>query len=306
MVRVAAMIGARSHFFKDIDMISTMNRTRLLAAVTVVTLLLLVAPVAALAQGRTTDSVVPAFKELRPASSVLGWPLRRGDDLIGTIDDLVFDLETSEVALLVIAVKEGSDTTRYVAIPTAVLEPAGRSARVAAWVTDDMVQKARRVAKKTDSATRGWATEEYKAFGRDPYWKEFRDQLLKENPKAKFDEVDYRLELYSQLRTKKVMDGKGQEVGQIADFGIEPASDSIAYAVFQPSDKTALFNAIPLGVFVALDGSNHWLIELSADAITQHAKFEAWQWPTSTSRGWIEYIAVRYGRGGVQTQRKAK
>jgi sporulation protein YlmC with PRC-barrel domain len=289
-----------------VGMIYTPHRASQRIAMTTVTLLMLVAPVAASAQNREKDSVVPTFKELRPASSVIGWQLRRGDNVVGTIDDLVFDLETSEVALLVIAEKDGAGTTRYLAIPTAILEPVGRSARVASWVTDGMVEKARRVAKQTDCATRGWAAEEYKTFGRDPYWKEFRDQLFKENPQARFDEVEHRLELYSQLRNKKVVDNKGQMVGQIADFGIEPVSDSIAYAVLQPSDKNALFNAIPLGAFVAQDDSNHWLIELGPEAITQQAKFEEWQWPTSTSRGWIEYIAVRYGRSGLQTQRKTK
>lgn len=151
----------------------------------------------------------------------------------------------------------------------------------------------------------GWPECPVAQFGRDPYWKDFREQLLKENPKAKFDEVNHRLELYSQLRNKKVADDKGQVVGQFTDFGIEPSSDSIAYTVLQPTEKNELFNAIPLGAFVAEGDSNHWLIELSKKAITQQAKFEEWQWPTSTSRGWIEYIATRYGRRGVQTQRKA-
>lgn len=250
------------------------------------------------------DPVVPTFANLRPASSVIGWDVRRGDKLVGSIADLLFDLETSQVALLVIAQRDESDTVRYLALPTVILEPVERSGRVKSWVTDEMVASARQVAKTTDTITRGWAADEYKRFGRDPYWKEFRDQLRKENPKRTFDEVDHRLDLYSKLCKEDVVDIKGKSVGRIVDFGIEPDSSQVVYVALQPADKQKSLNAIPLGAFVIEHGT--WLIELDREAITARAKFESWNWPTSTSRAWIEYVAVRYGRTGVQSERKAK
>jgi sporulation protein YlmC with PRC-barrel domain len=254
------------------------------------------------------QNVGPKFKAIQSAAALLKQPLTHGDKSIGPIADLALDLETEHVALAIVDAKkiESKDATKesFVAVPTCTLNCGEGKTALHDWVTAAMLDKSRRLASKTPEITRHWAAEEYAAYEQDPYWVQFLSRRRQEDPEFAFDVETSKLALLSQLRGTPVTDQSGKKIGAIADFGIEPATSMIAYAAFAASSDDASkagLRAIPLGAFEAVPGQKSWTIQLPAESITKFKPFEKDAWPTEIERGWTEYIAVRYGRGGLQS-----
>jgi sporulation protein YlmC with PRC-barrel domain len=249
-------------------------------------------------------AAVPKFAHLLPGKQIVGRQVLRGGKPIGKIADLALDVETEQVGLVIVAPtatdgKAADD--RYLAIPAAILDLSGSDAVVHKSVTDAMVAAARRFSLKTTRINRQWAGEEYALYRRDPYWAAYRERHRKAYPDRKFDEVAPELTLYSALLKLPVTDLTGRKIGTIVDLAFDTAEASVAYAAFDASADEQGLRAIPLGAFETARAGKAWQIRLEEPSIVKFPAFAADSaWPTQIERGWVEYVALRYGRGGVQ------
>jgi len=109
----------------------------------------------------------------------------------------------------------------------------------------------------------------------------------------------------------------GELIAKVVDFGIAPQQQHVAYAIVkitaqetgQPSQgeeaNSQKTYAIPLAAFVHSEQADEWKMELTAEEVAKQEPIDKGQTPSEISRGWIEYLSVRYGRsttGGIQPQ----
>lgn len=252
---------------------------------------------------------LPTFERIASAKSLLDRKVLRGNKELGTVADLAIDLETEHVALLLIALP-GADAQakqEFLAVPTAVFDFDEKRAVLKPEVSEAMLAAARRFATKATRINRKWAAEEYASFRRDVYWADFRDRVKKEQPNRKFDEERPELTLYSQIRDIAVADEKDRSIGKIVDLAVDGKQNVVAYVAYDANDSDAGLRAIPLGAFEASEGAKQWQIMLPEESVNRFAAFPAGSdWPKQIERGWVEYIAVRYGRGGLQSPQNRK
>lgn len=115
----------------------------------------------------------------------------------------------------------------------------------------------------------------------------------------------------------RILDGKGQPVGHVVDFGLARKQGQIAYAVLHlghsDSDKDAKAAPekaypVPLAAFVAKEGTSDWTLDLPEKMLDGMPSFKVNEtWPRVVAGTWTEFIHVRYGRsvlGGVQIEAK--
>lgn len=105
---------------------------------------------------------------------------------------------------------------------------------------------------------------------------------------------------------------QGESLGRVVDFGAtsnrvaEAGDRRLRYAVVEYGPPDArLRTAMPLGAIVAGPDQPKWLCELPRQTFAEMPTFAESSWPTAVDRGWIEYIAVRYGsatQAGVRSQ----
>ncbi|MCA9132928.1 MAG: PRC-barrel domain-containing protein [Planctomycetales bacterium] len=230
-------------------------------------------------------------KTVQLASTMMGVSVRSGEVEVGGIEDLAFDLETGHLALIVAAKALDGNRRRYTLLPFMDLQNAPKFQ----W-TDD-----RAVEQLPASLTRATASEVYTTYQRDIYWRRFCKRL-EQSLREQFDQQQTKLLSFSFLRGRPVLDADAQAIGKIVDLGIHPATGKIAYCVMESPDGE--HRAIPLGAFVMQPPAYRWTIELPQERIREFEPFTLTSPPLRVDRGWKEYIAVRYGREGLQTQKK--
>lgn len=106
--------------------------------------------------------------------------------------------------------------------------------------------------------------------------------------------------LFTTLVGKRVRGKDNEKLGTISDIAVGLESGEIIYCVLQSNDKES--RAIPLGAFSSIGGSHQWEIELSKAAIMKFKPFDPIAPPVEVDGGWIEYVAVRYGRDSLQAE----
>ena len=57
-----------------------------------------------------------------------------------------------------------------------------------------------------------------------------------------------------------------------------------------------------MGAFSRIGGSRQWEIELDKEDVMKFKPFDPSAPPVEVDGGWIEYVAVRYGRDSLQTE----
>ena len=214
---------------------------------------------------------------------------------LGRIQDLAFDLETGHLAL-VVTVKtlpaESGEAKRYTLVP--FLEAMGETRF--RW-SDDLTMES-----PPEAITRSVVQYAYQTFQRDVYWLRYCKRL-EAALRDQFDQRDFQLTTFSFLKGRPIIDLHNETVGKLVDLGINPANGRIVYCVVESPDKA--LRAIPLGAFVMPQSTYRWMIELPKSKIDAFQPFPADAPPIAVDRGWREYVALRYGRTGLQTEKKA-
>ena len=89
----------------------------------------------------------------------------------------------------------------------------------------------------------------------------------------------------------------------VEDVAIRASKGTILYMVLRTIDDRRI--AIPLGAFAADEKASRWMIELAKDQIIKFEAFDKLSPPSKADSGWLEFVAVKYGRGGLQSKKTA-
>jgi len=224
------------------------------------------------------------------ATELLRTELKKGDVVVGQIADLVFDLETEHLVVLLLEVSEIGKQPYWNLIP---------------FVNGDRLvevewEKTTQIAIRPASLNRMQVNELYRTFKEVIYWIEFAKQLDK-TPSEKFDDHKFQLTLLKNIIGKPIVDKYGQAVGSIQEVAIAASKGTIAYMILRGIDDKRI--AVPLGVFVSDDNNARWMIDLAKDQILKFEDFDQSAPPTKADSGWSEFVAVKYGRGGLQPKK---
>lgn len=238
--------------------------------------------------GAATKSAQPASGEtVVLASQVLQRASKHGAEC----NELALDLETAHAALLTVTCQPADNSESFEAVlpwdSSLPDEP----------LDADFWKQLSRV--PPEGINRGFASKVYSSAKKEIYWS---DELNSQSPE-KFDTEKYRLSNLSEVMGQKVQDKAGKPLGKIVDLGINDSTGAIVYCVLESSDDK--LRAIPLAAFVADGKSKAWTIDLDQEQVFAFETSQLDQPPQSVARGWQEYVAVKYGRKGLQ-QAEAK
>lgn len=253
---------------------------------------------------------------IRPVSSFLktAAELREGKAPF-TVEDVVLDLDLGCVVLWIVSLPgaEGKDPTR-VAIPRPLAEStADGTLRLKVGETElkDMPSLETQWRDKT---TRNWAVSIYQRLGADENWKPqlkaAKREDAAERKQAAADDLPAEgrrpLAAWSRLAGTRVYNGRGKELGQVADLAIGVHNGTIVYAALAesglPKDE---LRQVPLSAFVAPLDKPTWLLELPQDVLENTPTFALKKWPQKVDAAWVEYVHVRYGRSPFEGVRSA-
>ncbi len=235
----------------------------------------------------------PIPSNIEFVSDMLKKQLKKDLDAIGKVEDVAFDLETEHLALLVASNGMTGESKRYALLP---FIPGDRLIQFG-W------EKKLTLQTQPLSFGRAQATELYRDYKQTVYWVDFAKKKLAAS-NAPFDDKDFSLTFYSNLKKRTVVDSAGTAVGKIEDVAVRSSNGELLYIVMLSSNGGR--RAVPLGAFVSDEGSDHWSIDLTAEQIFKFLPFQTTSPPTGVDRGWEEYVAVKYGRGGLQTSKKVE
>ena len=235
----------------------------------------------------------PVENQIQMASKLLKTELTKETSNLGRIEDIAFDLETGHLAVLVAAKSEVGKEVEWTMLPFVH----GDRLVKFAW------EKATKLTTTPMTITRMQVNEVYRLFQQAVYWLEFATQYEAE-PGHKFDDQDFKLIFFSNLKKMPVSDSQGRVIGRIDDVALKASNGTIIYMVMQTEDNR--LRAIPLGAFVADEKNNRWFIELTKDQIQKFKTFEENTPPPQIETDWKEYVAVKYGRGGLQANKSKK
>lgn len=256
-------------------------------------------------QSRTDHTLSQNFDSVVRAEDLIGREPKGMPGQLGKVDDLLIDLETSQVVAAVFRQHLNGRTAAMVTLPIVALRSSAKGYDAQPWVTDAIIQQIEPLAEATAPITRGWVSAQYRSLKRDPYWMARTQQQTvggRIGPR-KFDQEDYLLAKYSELIGLGVVDAAEKPVGQIESVVVELNSFDVAYVLVKSASSKHL--AVPLGVFEISPGKP-WQIELDREVIRSRSITLDGDLPRSIDRGWLEYIAVRYGRTGVQEKSQSE
>ena len=223
------------------------------------------------------------------ATKLLRTELKKGTTILGRIEDLVFDLETEHLAVLILEIIETGKQPHWNLVP---FMNGDRLVKVE-W------QNTPQISTRPTGLKRIQASELYRSFKEAIYWIEFAKQLDK-TPREKFDDQNFQLTLLKDIVGKPIVDKFGGKVGHIEEVAIEASKGTIAYLILRSIDDERI--AIPLGAFVSDENTSRWMIDLAKDQILKFEAFDESAPPRKADSGWLEFVAVKYGRGGLQSK----
>lgn len=212
--------------------------------------------------------------------------MKRSSEHGVSVNDLLLDLETAHVALLVIQWKHSDQGDSYRAVLpwSDALPQEGLDSSF--WKSLSTVPP--------QGVNRAFAGSVYSSAKRDIYW----SQKLAAQP-AEFDRESFQLSAYANLVGQAVADKQQKSLGKITDVGINDTTGEIVYFVLTSGEGE--HRAIPLGAFTVRPKSVPWAIDLDREQVLAFETCELEPAPQSVARGWQEFVAVKYGRNAVQT-----
>jgi len=223
------------------------------------------------------------------ATKLLRTELKKGTTILGQIEDLVFDLETEHLAVLILEAIETGKQPHWKLVPFMN----GDRLVTAEW------QDTPQISSRPTALNRLQAGELYRSFKEAIYWIEFAKQLDK-TPRQRFDDQNFQLTLLKDVVGKPIVDKFGEKCGRIEEVAIEASKGTIAYLILRSIDGKKI--AIPLGAFASDDKTSRWMIDLAKDQILKFEAFDESALPRKADSGWLEFVAVKYGRGGLQSK----
>jgi len=233
----------------------------------------------------------PVARQILMASKLLGTSLKKEAISLGRIEELAFDLETEHLAILLLETSETGKDPQWNLIPFVI----GDRLIKFAW------ENKTRLAARPTSLNRMQANELYRSFKEAIYWIDFAMPRGKASGQ-KFDDHDFQLTLLKEIVDKPIVDKFGEVVGRIEDVAINASKGTIVYMVLRTIDDRRI--AVPLGAFAADGNSSRWMIELAKDQILKFKAIDDLFTPSEADAGWLEFVAVKYGRGGLQSKKK--
>ncbi len=253
-----------------------------------------------------TPTIPPKIERVVGADSLIGSELKSETHHLGVVSDYVIDLATGHIALILVVNNDTPvDIPERMALAPSNLSFDGTYWRLADNVSDEQLATAKRISHEAaDRISHRKAIRElYLALGCELYW-----NTAAERQEPLGDE----LSLWSELRQTKLVDSDGTVAGGLEDLGIAPNTGQIAYAAIDVGQSATAGNvlyAIPLSALVVPNLKKPWQIELALGELQSMETFPRDKWPTEVSRGWVEYVHVRYGNSalsGVQSKVKAE
>jgi len=233
----------------------------------------------------------PVESQILMASELLRTTMKKGETSLGIIEELVFDLETEHLAIVLLESNEVGKEPQWNMIPFVN----GDRLIKFAW------ENKTRLAVRPTTLNRLQANELYRSFKEAIYWIEYAMQH-DNSSSVKFDDHDFQLTLLKNVVDKPIVDKFGEDVGHIEDVAISASRGTILYMVLRTSDDRRI--AVPLAAFAADDNVSRWMIELAKDQIIKFKAFDDSSIPSKPDSGWSEFVAVKYGRGGLQSKKK--
>jgi len=233
----------------------------------------------------------PVARQILMASKLLGTSLKKEEISLGRIEELAFDLETEHLAILLLETSETGKDPQWNLIPFVN----GDRLIKFAW------ENKTRLAARPTGLNRMQANELYRSYKEAIYWIDFAMQSVKASGQ-KFDDHDFQLTLLKEIVDKPIADKSGEVVGRIEDVAINASKGTIVYMVLRTIDDRRI--AVPLGAFAADGNSSRWMIELAKDQILKFKAIDDSFTPSEADAGWLEFVAVKYGRGGLQSKKK--
>ncbi|HVU90256.1 MAG TPA: PRC-barrel domain-containing protein [Pirellulales bacterium] len=230
-------------------------------------------------QVRSTEGPIFRASALEKA----GVETKDGKDA-GKIQDLILDLDTGRVALLVLDGQVADGGSASVVVPMSALGDINGN-KESLRLSSEQVQTAPHPPKDKGDITREWTAVALQHFGVTPYWN---------SEKLDVGSKDVLMPV-SRLRGGVVTGKDGKEIGRIADFAVTMRGD-IAYAGVAMEGNDQRLHPIPLSAFVVPAGNAAWQLSLARDIVANTPTFAAADWPKTLDRGWLEYVHVRYGR----------
>lgn len=246
---------------------------------------LLIAPVVAGA------FAAAAHAEIVKLSDTIGAPVAVKGAESEKIADLIIDMETERIAYVTLVRNNAKDA---VIVPAVDIKQGDQSASYAG--DPQALQKAPAAPKKEELNAKRLAKVD-KHFGHDPYWKR-ADKLGKE--------PEPRLRAGKGILNIEVVDGENEKLGEVTDVALDWESGKIPYIVVKNA-KSQRMHAIPIAAFEKTEDDQRLLVKVPPEVFHKGASFSAEdKWPAAIDRQWVEYVQVRYGRRGVQSEGAAE
>ena len=233
----------------------------------------------------------PVARQILMASKLLGTSLKKEAMSLGRIEEVAFDLETEHLAILLLETSETGKDPQWNLIPFV------NGDRLIKFAWENRTQ----LAARPTSLNRMQANELYRSFKEAIYWIDFAMQKVKASGQ-KFDDHDFQLTLLKEIVDKPIVDKFGEVVGRIEDVAINASNGTILYMVLRTIDDRRI--AVPLGAFAADGNATRWMIELAKDQILKFNAMDDTFTLSKADAGWLEFVAVKYGRGGLQSKKK--
>ena len=151
---------------------------------------------------------------------------------------------------------------------------------------------------RTQRLTRSEVRTICRQFETVPYW----DGVVKEGESDSREFDEYELASSSGLLDRQVRSADNMEsIGRITDLSFDTRTGELVYLVLTSSENE--HRAIPLGAFDGKADSSTWMVDLPSKLIFQFKPFSPTNPPRFIDRGWTEFVAIKYGRNGLQQPR---
>lgn len=228
----------------------------------------------------------------------------RYDREVGKVEDLIIDPYYGRVTSFVIKPSDEVKRDRQLLVPFELVTPI-KSKHLRASVTMKKIEDTATAITRNGSTpyTRTLSRATIRHYDLKPYWKEDERSAT---------EGQDRLVMLSNLRDMVVKTPDDEPLGSIEDVVVSKKDGKIVYALLRHDHRNNRSTQhkkfpIPLAAFVVPPRSDHWTLELPERVLDGTEVTKGAAYPKEVSRGWVEYIHVRYGTGifsGVQREAK--
>ena len=248
--------------------------------------ILLLPAAMAFAQVQSPYDVGPTFENVVAGDKYVGAEVAgSGGRTFKLVDGLVEPVSGS----IVLVVLEDKKSGGQLAVPTKLIEGESGSLTLAADVGEEVRTRSEALLKSDGLPVA--AVNTYLAAS----FPEHKLPVNRDEPAANAEG----LIRFSKLSGLDIVDNTDKEIGNVKTAVINTEHASIAYLLVEMAVDKKL-RAIPLGAFEYYYAADAWKINLAGERIAKFPPVSADELPKQLDRGWVEYVAVRFGRNTLQ------